>query len=127
MIYKFNRHYTRDEARALLPTLRKWLDQLSDAQSEFILIEQKLALLMETGNDAGGNLVNHSTRIMARMRALMTEFLKREILIKDIDKGLVDIPALIGGREVFLCWQKEEDDVEFWHDLETGFAGREPL
>jgi hypothetical protein len=127
VVYKFKKHYTRDEARALLPRLRKWLDQLSDAQSEFLLLEQKLSKMMNSGHDAGGNLVNHSTRVIARMRSLMAEFVSREILIKDIDRGLVDIPALIGGREVFLCWEKEEEDVEFWHDLETGFAGREPL
>jgi hypothetical protein len=39
----------------------------------------------------------------------------------------VDFPAIIGGKEVFLCWEKSEDDVEYWHDLDSGFGGREPL
>jgi hypothetical protein len=58
---------------------------------------------------------------------VMGEFQRREILIKDIDRGLVDFPSIIGGKEVFLCWEKDEDDIEFWHDLDTGYAGRERL
>ena len=47
--------------------------------------------------------------------------------MKDLSRGLVDFPALIGGREVFLCWEADEDDVEFWHELESGYGGREKL
>jgi hypothetical protein len=64
---------------------------------------------------------------MADFRGAMAEFQRREILIKDIDRGLVDFPAIIGGKEVFLCWEKDEEDIEFWHDLDTGYAGRERL
>jgi hypothetical protein len=42
-------------------------------------------------------------------------------------RGLVDFPAIMGGKEVFLCWESDEDDIEFWHDLETGYGGREKL
>ena len=40
---------------------------------------------------------------------------------------LIDFPAIIGGREVFLCWEQDEDDIEFWHDIDAGYAGRERL
>ncbi|MBI3881959.1 MAG: DUF2203 family protein, partial [Verrucomicrobia bacterium] len=52
---------------------------------------------------------------------------RREIQIKDLERGLVDFPAILGGREVFLCWESGEDDIEFCHDLATGYAGRERL
>jgi hypothetical protein len=61
------------------------------------------------------------------MKRLLQNFQKREIQLKDIERGLVDFPALLGGREVFLCWEKDEEDIEHWHDLETGYAGREKL
>ena len=64
---------------------------------------------------------------MADFRDALGEFERREILIKDIDRGLLDFPALISGKEVFLCWEKDEEDIEFWHDLETGYGGRERL
>jgi len=66
-------------------------------------------------------------KLIAEFRSLLLEFCQRDIEIKDLDRGLVDFPAIIGGREVFLCWEKSEDDVEYWHDLDAGFGGREPL
>jgi hypothetical protein len=71
--------------------------------------------------------VNSWARTMADFREAIGEFQRREILVKDIDRGLLDFPAIIGGKEVFLCWEKDEQDIEFWHDLDTGYAGREPL
>jgi hypothetical protein len=49
------------------------------------------------------------------------------VLVKDLDRGLVDFPALHGGEEVLLCWQVGEDEVAYWHGLDEGFAGRKPL
>jgi hypothetical protein len=49
------------------------------------------------------------------------------VLVKDLDRGLVDFPALRDGEEVLLCWHVGEDEVAFWHGLEEGFAGRKPL
>ena len=49
------------------------------------------------------------------------------MLVKDLDRGLVDFPALRDGEEVLLCWQVGEGEVAYWHGLEEGFAGRKPL
>lgn len=127
MGHQFKKHYTRDEARMLMPTLRKWLEQLSDLHVELATVDQRMEGLMAGGNDTGGNLVNQSLKLHAEIQALFQEFRDREIFIKDLERGLVDFPALIGGREVFLCWEKDEDDVEFWHDIDSGYAGREPI
>jgi hypothetical protein len=61
------------------------------------------------------------------MQELLAEFESRQIQIKDVERGLVDFPAIIGGREVFLCWERGEDDIEFWHEIDSGYAGREHL
>jgi hypothetical protein len=61
------------------------------------------------------------------MQAVLMEFQRREIFIKDPDRGLLDFPAVIGGKEVFLCWESDEDEVEFWHDLDSGYSCREKL
>jgi hypothetical protein len=127
MSQQFRKHYTREEARALLPRLRKWLDQLSDLHVEFEKAERHLAGLMASGQDTGGSLVNQWVRLFVEMRELLQEFHEREIFIKDLDRGLVDFPAVVGGKEVFLCWEKDEADVEFWHDIDSGYSGREPL
>jgi hypothetical protein len=50
-----------------------------------------------------------------------------EIVLRDLDRGLVDFPALRDEREVYLCWVEGEDEIAFWHELEAGYAGRQPL
>lgn len=127
MAHRFTKHYTRDEARALLPQARKWLDQLERAHEHLQKYDKRLNTMMEPGRDMGGDLVNNWMRTIADFRGALDEFQRREILIKDIQRGLVDFPAIIGGKEVFLCWEKDEEDIEFWHDLDSGYAGRERL
>ncbi len=127
MSHRFQKHYTREEATALLPQLRAWLVQLKQLRLELDRSDQRLASLMSPGNDLGGDLVNQWIRTLAGMQELLGEFQRREIQIKDIERGLLDFPAIIGGREVFLCWEQDEETVEFWHDLDAGYAGRERL
>ena len=127
MGYQFNKHYSREEARSLLPQVREWLQRLDQLRPQLHSYDKRLSALMESGNDAGGDVVNQWVRIMIGSREVLLEFQRRDILIKDIDRGLVDFPAIIGGKEVFLCWEKDEDDIEFWHDLDAGYAGREKL
>jgi hypothetical protein len=127
MQYRYTRHYTREEARVLLPQIRQWLQRLSELRRDLERFDKRIGGLMNPGHDIGGQLVNNWIRALASMQEVLLEFQTREILIKDLDRGLVDFPALVGDREVFLCWEKDEDDIEFWHDLDAGFSGREHL
>ncbi len=123
----FTKHYTIDEARALLPQIRRWLQQLDELRGQLQKAEPRVQGLMERVDDAGGDLINRWVRAMAAFRTVMAEFESREIQLKDIELSLLDFPAIIGGREVFLCWEKDEEDIEHWHDLDAGYAGREKL
>ncbi|HEY3762825.1 MAG TPA: DUF2203 domain-containing protein [Verrucomicrobiae bacterium] len=125
MPYQFEKHYTREEARTLLPQIRKWLARLGQLRKDLDRFDKRMAGLM--GNDIGGDTVNQWIRALADMQEVLAEFQRRQIFIKDVERGLIDFPAIIGGREVFLCWESDEEDVEFWHDLETGYGGRERL
>ncbi|HVU27335.1 MAG TPA: DUF2203 domain-containing protein [Verrucomicrobiae bacterium] len=127
MEYRFVKHYTRDEARALLPQIREWLKELGRLREALHKYENRLGGMTGQGNDVGGETVNEWIRVLADLQALLAEFQRRDIFIKDLSRGLIDFPAIIGGREVFLCWEQDEDDVEFWHDLDSGFGGRERL
>ena len=127
MKYQFQQHYSREEANALLPQIRRWLVELNRLREELHRFEKLLSGLTEQGHDVGCDTVNNWIRALADMQATLAEFQRREILIKDLERGLLDFPAFIGGREVFLCWESDEDAVEFWHDLESGFGGRERL
>ncbi len=127
MTHKFRRHYTRDEARALLPKVREWLAQLYQLRPKITQQDQRIGQLLKAGNDLGGPMINDWIRLLAQTKAILDEFRQREIQVKDLERGLIDFPAIIGGREVFLCWEQDEEDIEFWHDIDTGYAGRERL
>lgn len=127
MAWRFKHHYTLDEARALLPRVRKWLAEATELVRQLQKSDSVLEQLMAGGNDVGGPTVNRRVRAMLDFRAVLREFQQRDIQVKDLDRGLIDFPAIIGGREVFLCWESDEEDIEFWHDLESGYAGREHL
>ena len=127
MTTRYHKHYTREEARALLPKIRQWLKRVVELRGELEKADQRVAALIEPGRDVGGELVNRWVKIMAEIKEALLEFHRREIQIKDLDRGLIDFPAMIGGKEVFLCWEQDEEDIEFWHDLDAGYAGRERL
>ena len=127
MAYQFKKHYTIEEARELLPQLRVWLGDLNRHRQRITQLDERLGQLLAGGDDAGGELVNDWIKGLASIQKLLACFRKLDIQIKDLDRGLIDFPAIIGGKEVFLCWEQDEDDIEFWHDLDTGYAGRERL
>jgi hypothetical protein len=127
MSYRFEKHYTLQQARALLPRVQEWLKQIADLRGKLQKHDSKIETLMEPGSDVGGTVVNRWVEILAQLKEVLVEFQRREIQIKDLDRGLIDFPAIIQGREVFLCWESGEEDIEFWHDLDAGYAGRERL
>jgi hypothetical protein len=127
MAYRFRKHYTRDEARALLPQIRQWLKRVVALRDTMEKLDKRLSRLMEKGRDVGGEQVNTWVKTMAEFKGVLLKFHRREIQIKDLDRGLIDFPAMIGGKEAFLCWEQDEEDIEFWHDLDAGYAGRERL
>jgi hypothetical protein len=127
MEHRFKTHYTRDEARALLPEIRQWLQRLNELRHDLERFDKRLSGLINAGRDVGGEVVNTWIRSLAEMQEVLSEFQQREIQIKDLERGLIDFPAIIGSKEVFLCWEQDEEDIEFWHDLDSGYAGREHL
>ena len=127
MRLRFRKHYTVEEARALLPQIRKWLTEIHQLRRRLKQLDERIGQLVSGGSDAGGESVHSQVKLLAELQGALHEFERREIQIKDIDRGLIDFPAVVGGKEVFLCWEQDEEDIEFWHDLDTGYAGRERL
>jgi len=124
---QFSKHYTLEEARALLPQIRQWLSELESKQELLHSLDNHVAALLKHGDDIGGEPVNQLIKSLAQCQRVLSEFRRRQIQVKDLRRGLLDFPALREGREIFLCWEKDEEDIEFWHDLETGYGGRERL
>jgi hypothetical protein len=122
-----DRHFTLAEANALLPrvdpmirALRAARDQLTDTELHEVLAEAAPA-------NGGGDPGRQVGEAFLAVRSLLAELQALGLVIRDLDRGLVDFPAIIDGREVYLCWEVGEDTIEFWHDLEAGYGGRRPL
>jgi hypothetical protein len=121
------RHFTREEANALLPQLTAMLTQLRESKDELTDTVAHEALAEAAPANGGGDEGKQVGVAFLEVRRLLETIEQSGIVLRDIDRGLVDFPAVQDGREIYLCWELGEDEVAFWHDLETGFGGREPL
>jgi hypothetical protein len=127
-VMQFRKHFSLEEARALLPQLRRIFQDARARRQRIQRADEQLGrLLRQSGADVGGPAVSEMLLDLQQMTAQLQRVEKLGVLIKDVDRGLVDFPHLRDGREVFLCWEMDEDDIEFWHELDTGYAGRERL
>jgi hypothetical protein len=123
----YERHFTRAEANALLPQLTAMLGQLREAKDELTDSEAHEALGEAAPSNGGGDEGRQVGVAFLEVRRILGTIEESGIVLRDIDRGLVDFPAVLDGREIYLCWELGEDDVAYWHELETGYGGREPL
>lgn len=121
------RHFTREEASALLPRLKEMLRELRSSKDQLTDTEAHEALSEAAPGNGGGDEGKQVGVAFLEVRRLLGAIEESGIVLRDIDRGLVDFPAVIDGREVYLCWELGEDDVAYWHDLDSGYRGREPL
>ena len=124
----FPRLFSVEEANALLPRLRKILDEMAlhrDALRERASHMQPI-LGAAAGN--GGGKAGSEYGVEAYNLYLAIERIRElGVVLKDLEMGLLDFPHERGGRVVFLCWHPPEESIMFWHDLDAGYAGRQPL
>jgi hypothetical protein len=121
------RHYTLDEANAALGAVGDLLVRLRSARERLSDSEAREALAEAGPSNGGGAPGKVVSEAFLALRDGLVELREREVVLRDLDRGLVDFPAMRDGQEIYLCWEEGEDEIAFWHDLETGFAGRQPL
>jgi hypothetical protein len=124
---KHTRHYTRDEANSSLGWVKETIASLRDARAGLSDEEAREALAEAWPQNGGGDPGRVVSEAFLQLRAALAQLQEAEVVLRDLDRGLVDFPALREGREVYLCWLEGETEIGYWHDLEAGFAGREPL
>jgi hypothetical protein len=127
------RLFTLAEALALLPTVRQMVLEIQAAKREFDAASAELSRL-EGLTGGNGHLAagvararNEVSNRSERLEDLSVELASHGVQLKGIEEGLVDLPSERDGREILLCWRLGEDTIAWWHDLETGFRGRQPL
>ncbi len=122
-----NRHFTVEEANELLPALDAKLRQLRNERDRLTDAEAHELLADAAPANGGGQPGREVGEAFLAVRALLGEIQGLGIVVRDVDRGLIDFPAILEGREVYLCWEFDEDGIGFWHDLESGYGGRQPL
>lgn len=124
---KHERHYTLEQANAALPWVGERIERLREAQALLTEKEARDALSEAAPGNGGGEPGQVVSEGFLALRSGLAELEAMEIVLRDLERGLVDFPALREGREVYLCWVEGEDEIGFWHELEAGYAGRQPL
>jgi hypothetical protein len=121
--------FTLEEANALLPEVRRLFQRIDEATAVLQRLEPEVKRASERAAEGGGGTVYGIQYADALTKFLMNiqEILGHGIEIKDFDRGLCDFPHERDGKIVYLCWQRGEDRIEWWHDIDAGFAGRQPL
>jgi hypothetical protein len=129
------RIFTQAEARAALPNVRRQAERLVTARADQLAASAQIAELTAATAGNGHGVKREALAVLhdqlGRAETELSETLaaleELGVVVKDVDAGLVDFLALRDGEQVFLCWQLGEEDVTWWHGLEEGFRGRQPI
>jgi len=124
---KHSRHYSVEQANAALPWVAERIERLRAAREGFSDEDAREALGEATAGNGGGEPGKVVSEAFLELQAAAAELDAVEVVVRDLDRGLVDFPALRDGKEVYLCWEEGEDEIGYWHDTDAGFAGRQPL
>jgi hypothetical protein len=126
--------FTLDEANALVPRLRELLPEMQETKASLERLQEELAGLTRAASGNGHLLIGQMVRkrkeaeaLAKRISASLEELQGIGCELKGIDEGLIDFPAEREGRTVYLCWKLGEERIDWWHELDTGFAGRQRL
>jgi hypothetical protein len=133
--YKPARLFTIEQANSMLPLVRAITTDLASLAKDVVERRHRLALLtsgrdLKAGDPYSDELAQMEAELerdAKRLQEYVDELRELGVEPKGAVEGLVDFPSMMDGRLVLLCWRLGEPELLFWHDLETGFGGRQPL
>jgi hypothetical protein len=124
---RHRRHYTLAQAEALLPWVADRLAALRSARDDFSDEDARRELTEGAPGNGGGTPGRQVGEAYVTLQTGLAALEQREIVLRDLDRGLIDFPSFRDGREVYLCWVDGEQGIGFWHELDAGFAGRQEI
>ena len=131
-----NKTFTLAEAQTMLPVVEALLKRAQAAATRAAEIELEMQMLSQRIFLSGGLHVDvvaaarrraECEKAMQEAKDTLAEFEAIGVLLKDLEKGLLDFPCVVDGKTVLLCWKLGEKEIGYWHSEEDGFAGRKPL
>jgi hypothetical protein len=122
------KYFTLQEANETLNIIRPLMDEVQAIRLKILKNQPEAWPAIEKSAGNGGNrALSNMVQDFEKFDALIHRIQATDVLIKDVNLGLLDFLALKDGREVYLCWQYGEGDIAFWHEIEAGYAGRQPI
>jgi len=130
------RYYSIDEANGILPEVDRILQALRDQRGELIELRDRAIAVAPPDDETPSPEAQEQIRLLRlsmqglidQMQAGVARLVELDVTLRDIATGLIDFPALVSGRPIWLCWRLGEgDDVGFWHPHDQGFDSRRPL
>jgi hypothetical protein len=123
------KYFTVEEANRLIPQVKAMIEQLR--QGRLRLQEHRPtaeAIAQQAGGNGGGSAAGAYLSDYSHMVARgLAQLQAMGILLKDLERGLIDFPHQREGREVYLCWKYGEERIDYWHETDAGYSGRQPL
>ena len=121
-------YFTLQEANEALQIIRPLMDEVQTIRQKILANQPEAWPAIEKSAGNGGNkALSRMVQDFERLDALIHQILDTGVQIKDINTGLLDFSATRDGREVYLCWKHGEYEIAFWHEVDAGFSGRQPI
>lgn len=117
----FEKHFTIQEAVKTLPLVKRIVKDILDTSHQIRTMGTVLQDKSEDHPQIEGEV--------EQLKSYIAELEEMGCFYKDwnFSIGLVDFPAIINGKEVFLCWRSDEPEIKYYHEIEAGYAGREEI
>ena len=121
-------YFTLQEANEALIAIRPLMEEIQAIRREILARQPEVWPIVErSAGNGGSQAASELIQEFERLDVLVHQVQETGALLKDINIGLLDFPAWRDGREVYLCWKYGEVDIAFWHEIEAGYAGRQPI
>jgi hypothetical protein len=123
------RHYSIEQANAVRGWVAERVQWIRDARARLVALGGRAGDAVAALDPAmGGSYPGREVaRSLVELSRALGELEAVGVVLRDVDSGLIDFPAIRDGEEVYLCWRLDEDEIRFWHEPDAGFAGRQPL
>ena len=122
------RYFTLQEANATLVIIKPILEEMLAIRKTILDRRPEVWPVIEhAAGNGGSQAASQLVMEFERLDALVHQVQDMGVLLKDLNIGLLDFPFLKDGHEIYLCWKYGEWDIAYWHEVEAGYAGRQPL
>lgn len=121
-------YFSVEQANLVISVIRPLIAQILEIRQNILNKQPEVwPVVSKTAGNGGSKAASLIVQDFARLEKLVHHVQSTGAILKDINTGLVDFFSINNGREIFLCWQFGEPDLAFWHEIEAGFNGRQPI